>query len=234
LRVLVVDDNATNRRILQEMLTNWRMRPAVVDSGAAALATLQEAISAGDPFALVVTDHQMPGMDGFTLARKIKQSRQFAKTTMLMLTSLAHPEDIARCRKMGVAAYLTKPVKQSDLLDTILTLFGKLRPMRRDLALPDASTRRRRAGRARRLRILVAEDNPVNRKLVGKILEKRGHAVVSAEHGRAALAMVEEDDRFDLVLMDVQMPEMDGFETTAAIRRREKRGRYIPIVAMTA
>ncbi|MBI3696273.1 MAG: response regulator, partial [Acidobacteria bacterium] len=226
LPVLVVDDNATNRRILEEVLTNWRMKPTVVDGGRPALAALRNARQAGRPFRLALIDAQMPGMDGFTLARRIKQSRSLASTTLIMLTS-AGPSDASRCRKLGVRASLTKPVKQSDLFNVIATVLSKqARPASRPSTAPVV----RRGG----LRILLAEDKPVNQKLAIFMLEKQGHRVAVASNGREALGALEKS-RFDLVLMDVQMPVMGGLEATAAIRERERAvGGHIPIIALTA
>ncbi len=241
LPVLVVDDNATNRRILEEMLTNWGMKPTLADGGRAALAAIARARQAEGSFVLVLLDANMPEMDGFTLAEKIKDIPQMAGAKMLMLTSAGSREDATRCRELDIAAYLTKPIKQSELLDAILTILGtqaaadRLAPSSASalaLQAPLAGSARRESGR--RLRILVAEDNPVNQQLAARLLEKRGHTVVLAGNGREALAALE-SQAFDLALMDVQMPEMDGLEATAAVREREKAtGGHLPIVAMTA
>ncbi len=227
LPVLVVDDNATNRRILEEVLRRWHMKPALVESGAAALEALAQARARQRPFALALLDGHMPEMDGFMLAERIRKDRSLKHTKLILLTSAGQPEDAARSRKLGVSAFLTKPVKQSDLMDAILTTFGEREPVR-----PVKARASRRAGP--RLHILVAEDNAVNQRLVRRLLEKQGHRVTVAANGREALAEAEKH-RFDLILMDVQMPEMGGFEATAAIREREQHsGRRIPIVAMTA
>jgi len=220
LRVLIVDDHATNRRIVEEMLTSWGMRPESVESAAAALERLRE----GEPYALLVTDYQMPGMDGLDLARRARKLPAARRPAVLLLTSVAQSE-LSPQRRAAVQGVLIKPIKHSDLLDAITGLFagtGEARPRR------VAAT----AGRA--LRLLVAEDTPVNRKLVATVLAKRGHRVTTAENGRQALEAVA-DEAFDLVLMDVQMPEMDGLEATRAIREREKAsGGHVPIVALTA
>jgi PAS domain S-box-containing protein len=225
--VLVVDDNATNRQILQEMLTSWQLRPTVADSAAAALDLLRRAAEAGEPFPLVLLDAMMPGVDGFTLAEQIKEHPDLAGAVLLMLSSAGRPEDAARCRRIGVATYLTKPVKQSELLDAILTARHEAgAPQRRALAPVAVGTRR--------LRVLLAEDNVVNQRLAIRLLEKAGHAVTVVGNGREAVAAAGRA-AFDVVLMDVQMPEMGGFEATAAIREREKAaGGHVPIVAMTA
>jgi CheY-like chemotaxis protein len=224
LPVLVVDDNATNRRILQEMLSNWHMKPTVVDGARAALAAMEQARNAGEPFTLVLTDGRMPGMDGFELAEQIKQHPELTEATIMMLSSTGHPHDRARCRELGVAAYLTKPIKQSDLLDTILTV---LRTSSAEMRDPPPQPQHSLLVSRRRLHILLAEDNMVNQRLAVWILEKWGHTVVVAGNGKEALATLERE-AFDLILMDVQMPEMDGFEATAEIRRRESQ---LPVVS---
>jgi len=229
LRVLVVDDNATNRRILHEMLTHWRMRPTSVSGGRAALEELERAVRGGKPYPLVLLDAQMPEMDGFGLAEKIRRRPRLVGASIMMLTSGPRPGDRTRCLALGLSAYLTKPIKQSDLLDTIMgVLAGRSAGER-----PPAP----RAGRARsgpRLRVLVAEDNAVNQQVVVGMLERAGHRAVVTSNGREALARLEREP-FDLILMDVQMPELDGFETTAAIREKEKTtGGHVPIVAVTA
>jgi PAS domain S-box-containing protein len=244
LPVLVVDDNATNRYILQEMLTNWRMKPTVVGGARAALAVMAEARETGEPFALVLTDGMMPEMDGFALAEQIRQHPELVGATIMMLSSAGQPSDRARCRELGVSAYLTKPIKQSDLLDTILTVLHPPRELVPRPQLPVSASQRH-------LHILLAEDNAINQQVALGILEKRGHAVVVAGNGKQALAALERA-AFDLILMDIQMPEMDGLETTKAIRERElslsapqslsplasrlkdARPFRIPIVAMTA
>jgi CheY-like chemotaxis protein len=232
LPVLVVDDNATNRRILREMLTNWGMRPTVVEGGRQALAAMERALGAGEPFALVLLDAMMPEMDGFTLAERIGQDAQLVGPTLMMLSSANRGEDAARCRELGVATYLTKPVRQSTLLDAVMTALGTS-ASGADRAAPTAARPTPVAGR-RALRLLLAEDNVVNQRLAVSLLQKRGHQVVVVGNGREALAALE-SERFDAVLMDVQMPEMDGFEATAAIRAREAAtGDHIPIIAMTA
>jgi PAS domain S-box-containing protein len=234
LPVLVVDDNATNRRILQELLANWGMIPTLVESGGGALAALERARAAGEPFALVLLDAMMPEMDGFALAEQIGgDSNPDAPTpTLMMLSSANRREDAARCRDLAVAAYLTKPVKQSTLLDAIMTALGSsaVAECHADAKTSLPAT----VGPHRALRLLLAEDNAVNQHLAVSLLERRGHQVVVTENGREALDALDEQS-FDAVLMDVQMPEMDGFETTAAIRAKEaETGGYTWIVAMTA
>ena len=233
LGVLVVDDNATNRRILQEMLTSWGMKPTVVEGGRQALTILERAQKDGSPFRLVLLDAMMPEMDGFTLAGLIRRDTDLLDSTLMMLSSANHREDAAKCRELGVASYLTKPIKQSALLDAIMVTLGP------SASLDDNHEARSEPrvvspGRRRALRVLLAEDNAVNQRLAVSLLEKRGHRVVVAGNGREAFEAFA-GSRFDAVLMDVQMPEMDGFEATAAIRAREEEsGGHTPIIAMTA
>jgi signal transduction histidine kinase/CheY-like chemotaxis protein len=238
LSVLVVDDNAINRRLLLEFLGKWEMRPTAVDGGAAALAALTQAAAAGRPFAVVLLDAMMPGMDGFTVAEHIKQNPRLAAVTVMMLSSAGTWGDDTRCRALGLSAYLTKPVTQSDLLDTLLKA---LRLSSAKEPAPAALPSSPEEGQPR-LRILLVEDNPVNQRLALRLLEKQGHHVTVTANGREALALlfgpepgVDGPPPFDLVFMDVQMPEMGGFETTALIRAREQgTDRHVPIVAMTA
>jgi PAS domain S-box-containing protein len=228
LRVLVVDDNATNRVILEELLRNWRMDPTAVDSASAALAALDEGVRDGRAFELVLTDAMMPDVDGFALARQIAADARLASAKVIMLTSSGAAPDRQRGGERTIASQLTKPVKQSDLLDAILTAFGA--PIARRT---DDQPSSRPAGESP-LQILVAEDNLTNQKLVRLLLEQDGHEVIVVPNGRAAVTSSAER-RFDVILMDVQMPEMDGFEATAAIRQRERAtGAHVPIVAMTA
>jgi PAS domain S-box-containing protein len=229
LRVLIVDDNATNRRILEEMLASWRMQPASASSGAEALGALEQAGQAGEPFALVLLDAMMPEMDGFELAERIRGRSDLAGATLMMLSSAGQGRHAARCREIGVAAYLTKPVQHSTLLDAIMTCLGAERAVQGQPAhaapAPQVD---------RRLTILLAEDNAVNQRVALRFIERWGHEVVIVPNGKEALEAVKERT-FDLVLMDVQMPEMGGFEATRAIRTREKHtGGHVPIVAMTA
>jgi CheY-like chemotaxis protein len=231
LRVLVVDDNATNRRILGQMLSNWRMKPRVVSSGEEALAALAAARRSGRGFALAVVDAHMPEMDGFTLADTIRQTPDLAGTTVIMLTSAGQRGDAARCREVGIAAYLTKPVKQSELWDAIVVTLSRPSEPARPAALV---TRHSLRENRQRLHILLAEDNEVNQRVAVRMLEKRGHRVVTVRNGQEALRALEAE-HFDLVLMDVQMPEVDGFEATRLLREQEQAtGAHMPIIAMTA
>jgi len=231
LDVLVVDDNATNRRILEEILTGWGMRPTLVDGGLAAIDALDRALAAGKPFRLAIIDFQMPGVDGLGLAARIRTRPELATTMVMMLSSVGQQGDAARCRELGIASYLTKPVRQSILLDALLAMLaGSNRPIEH----PALVTRHTINEAHRSLRILVAEDNAVNRMLVTALLGKRGHTVVNAANGREAIAALSEGT-FDIVLMDVQMPDMDGLETTVLIRKSEvTTGLHVPIIALTA
>ncbi len=231
MRVLVVDDNATNRQILLKMLTNWHTSPTAVESGAKAIIALREAQGLGRIYPLILLDAQMPEMDGFALAESIERNPDWKSATIMMLSSAGQRGDAKRCRELGVAAYLTKPIRQAELLDAILTALGT-RPIKE--ATPALVTRHSLRETGNHLRILLAEDNAVNQVLAVRLLEKRGHSVTVAGNGKEVLTALEKDT-FDLVLMDVQMPEMDGFEATAAIREKEKAsGHHLPVIAMTA
>jgi len=237
LPVLVVDDNLANQRILQDILKNWGLKPTLVDSGLAAFAALDQALDEGQPFRLVLLDTCMPAMDGFVVAEWIRTSRHANAVTVLMLSSSGQPADMDRCRQLGVTAYLTKPIKQSELFDCFCQAINHP-SADNDLALsitlvdtPDAPIG---IGPSRPLMILVAEDNVVNQRVAKGILDRRGHAVIIANNGHEAVQAVA-TQRFDLVLMDLQMPEMGGLEATAAIRQMEAvTGGRTPIVAMTA
>jgi CheY-like chemotaxis protein/HPt (histidine-containing phosphotransfer) domain-containing protein len=234
LPVLLVDDNATNRRILEEMLTKWGMRATAVDSGAAALAVLRQAHDSNRPFALVLLDCNMPEMDGFEVAARVRQNQIMPGATILMLTSAARPGDIARCKELGIAAYLIKPIRRGELLEAMLGVLGsQTAPPSKVRVSSGRPVNERRRG----VRILLVEDNPVNQAVALRLLEKQGHRVTVAGNGREALLVLAKTAApgFDLVLMDVQMPVMDGFEATAAIRAEEsKTRRHLPIIAMTA
>jgi PAS domain S-box-containing protein len=231
LRVLVVDDNATNRRILEEVFRQWRMRPKAASGGREALAEMRRAARARRPYALVLLDAQMPGMDGFALAEEIRKTPRLARATVMMLTSGPRADDRERCVAAGISAYLTKPIKQSDLMDTIMAVLDPRASAARPAAAGEGAPPR---GDGRGLRVLVAEDNAVNQQVAVGMLERAGHTAVVAGNGREALARLEHEP-FDLVLMDVQMPELDGLETTTAIRQRERAtGAHVPIVAVTA
>jgi two-component system sensor histidine kinase/response regulator len=233
LPVLIVDDNKTNRTILEEMFCNWGMSPVAVEGGRQAMEVLQEAKKASKPFALAVLDGRMPEMDGFTLAEWIKRDPELAAMALILLSSSGQMGDGARCRQVGIAAYLMKPIQQSELMDAILAAM-----VGREVAEPPALVTRHTLREAQQgipgVRVLVAEDNVVNRQLIIRLLEKHSYVPVVVTNGREAIAALEKE-AVDLVLMDVQMPEMDGFEATAEIRRRERvTGAHVPIIAMTA
>jgi signal transduction histidine kinase/DNA-binding response OmpR family regulator len=230
LHALIVDDNFTNRRVLHGMLSRWGMKPTAVDGGRAALQAIEVAKNAGYPFPLILLDGQMPEMDGFTLAEHIQKDSELMKVTIMMLTSAGHLGDAARCRKLGISAYLVKPIRQSELLDAICQVLEGT-PQQQPVPLVTRHTLREEQNR---VRVLLAEDNAVNRTLAVRLLEKRGYSVTVAPDGKAAVEAFQAGG-FELVLMDIQMPRMDGFEATAAIRESEKlTGGHIPIVAMTA
>ena len=232
-RLVVVDDNLTNRRILTDMLYGWGMLPAPPASGPEALAHLRRGVHRGQPFSLVLTDVHMPDMDGFELVARIHESSELTNTVILMLTSGDRGDDIARCKQLGIATYLTKPVRRAELRMAIISAIAGRSP-RAHAATSNTGTSTQEAKAACSLRILLTEDNIVNQRVALRILEKAGHRVTIAENGRVALSLLGEKP-FDLILMDVQMPEMDGFKATALIRALEKdTGRHIPIIAMTA
>lgn len=233
LKVLVVDDNRTNRRILEGMLRRWDMKPTSVEGGEEALAQLSTARAAAEPYALILTDMHMPMMDGFSLVERIRQRPELSTATIMMLTSAGHRGDAARCQELGVAAYLLKPIRQSELREAIARVLvakeqnGAI-PLVTRYSLQDARDP------LSSLRVLLVEDNAVNRLLATRLLEKRGHRVAVATNGREALDALE-NESYDLIFMDVQMPEIDGIEATVAIREREKaNGNHQPIIALTA
>jgi PAS domain S-box-containing protein len=230
LHVLIVDDNFTNRCVLEGMLTRWGMRPVAVEGGRAALQAIEVAKSTGHPFSLILLDGQMPEMDGFALAEQMQKDPTLVTQTIMMLTSAGHVGDAARCRELRISAYLVKPVRQTELLNAICQVLNKTANSE-DIPLVTRHTLREQSLRAR---VLLAEDNAVNQTLAVRLLEKRGYSVMVAGDGRSAVEAFE-NHPFDVVLMDIQMPGMDGFEATAAIREREKlTGGHTPIIAMTA
>jgi PAS domain S-box-containing protein len=232
LRVLVVDDNATNRRILQDMLTNWGMAPVTATGAKQALQLLQQARQERDPIQIVISDVNMPDMDGITLAATIREHQLLEMLSIIMLTSGARPDDANRLRELGVTHHLMKPVKQSELFSTMVSTLDESSSFA-ELAAK-SGTRDKQVQQTRPLKILLAEDNSVNQKLALGILGNLGHQVIVANNGVEAVALLN-DDHFDLVLMDVQMPEMDGLVATRIIRENEQAaGGHIPIVAMTA
>jgi two-component system sensor histidine kinase/response regulator len=232
--VLVVDDNATNRRILDEILINWGMRPTLVDGGRAALEALERAHNDGTPYGMVLLDYQMPEMDGFEVATRIQQHAELTGTTIMMLSSVGEGGDAQRCRALGVAGYLTKPIRQSVLLDAVLGVFARLAPQLKSASQPALVDSASTVDLERPLRVLVAEDNAVNQFVVTRMLQKRGHVAIVAANGREALDALARE-AFDVVLMDLQMPVMGGREATETIRRSERsRGGHLPIIAVTA
>jgi PAS domain S-box-containing protein len=234
LPVLVVDDNHTNRRILEETLRRWHMRPTVVSSGAAALAALRAAADAVHPFRLALLDVQMPEMDGYALAEAMAAAPELSPPPIIMLSSAGPLFDPADASRRGIRRCLGKPVRQADLRDAVAAVLARVQPRTGRRAGARRKSAERPASAPRALRILIAEDNPVNRKVAVRLLERAGHTVVLAVNGHEAVSLFEQTP-VDLILMDVQMPEMDGFEATAAIRAREHgSGRRVPIVAMTA
>ncbi|MGA3189487.1 MAG: response regulator [Bryobacteraceae bacterium] len=232
--VLVVDDNLTNRRILTEMFRKWRMECTAAASAGEALSLLRHASEAGNPFDLVVTDVHMPEMDGFDLADRIKNVPDLTKVVILMLTSGEKRGDLKRCHELGVSNYLTKPIRSAELRAALV----KALEIPSDTSTGEPSPRSRafrpELTNATPLRILLVEDNPVNQRLAMRILEKAGHNLIVAGNGREALTALQRAT-FDMVLMDGQMPDMDGFDTTKAIRGgRGGDDRNIPIIGITA
>jgi two-component system, sensor histidine kinase and response regulator len=232
LPVLIVDDNATNRRVLAETVRHWGARPTCSASGPEALDELRWAAGNGTPFTLVLLDGMMPEMDGFMVAERIGREKALAGATILMLTSADRQGDAARCRDLGVASYLVKPVKPAELNRAIAAaLHAPVAVAERKTVAPPKNVN---APAGRPLRVLVAEDNAVNQHVVVSLLTKFGHDATVTGDGRQALVALAAE-RFDLVLMDVQMPDIDGFEATQAIRAGERdTGRRQPVVAMTA
>ena len=230
LPVLVIDDNATNREILEEVLIGWEMVPTIA-VGDDVLRVLEDAGRSGKSFSLVLMDAHASERGAFEIVSEIRKNPEWALPMIMMTSSMGMRGDAEKCRKLGIAAYLTKPIKRSELFDAILTVLDihGAEPGEKDLVTKHSI----RESKIRR-RILLAEDNVVNQRLAVKVLTKRGYHVVVAENGKKAVAAFESEP-FDVVLMDVQMPEMDGFEATAVIREKEKEtGGHIPIIAMTA
>jgi PAS domain S-box-containing protein len=229
---LVVDDNATNRSILQGLLTRWGMKPTVVDGGLAGLALLRSESAGRNRFSLLIVDAQMPGMDGFAFVQRVREHEEWGKSAIMMLSSATFHDDVRRCREAGIDVYLTKPVRATELRESIARLLARrgggsdARP-RRASAPPDATDLP--AG----LRVLLAEDNPVNQQLALTLLRKHGAVVTLATDGHEAVQAFESGP-FDVILMDVQMPELDGLEAARLIRSREAAGARVPIIALTA
>jgi two-component system sensor histidine kinase/response regulator len=233
-KVLIVDDNRTNRRILEGLVKRWGMNPSVASDGEKALVELSAARLANEPYDLILTDMHMPKMDGFGLVEEIKERPDLSTATIMMLTSGGQRGDAARCGELGIAAYLIKPVRQSELREAIARVLNAKEDAGPIPMITQYSIQKSVTSAASALHILLAEDNPVNQKLAVRLLEKRGHHVAVASNGRQALQALERAT-YDLVLMDVQMPEMDGIEATAILREKEKTsGQHQAVVAMTA
>ena len=232
LRVLVVDDNRTNLRILEGTLRRWEMETVSAESGSEALVQLSAARGAGKPFALILTDLLMPEMDGFALVERIRANGETA-AAIVMLTSSGRRGDAARCEELRIAAYLTKPIRQCELRDAIMQVLATTKNQTSNPVLTCKSLHETRE-LTLSLKVLVTDDNLVNQRLVTRLLEKRGHRVTTASNGLEALEALQKEP-YDLVLMDVQMPRMDGFEATAKIRKSENgTNSRIPIIALTA
>jgi CheY-like chemotaxis protein len=242
LPVLIVDDNESNRRILMTVLTNWNLNPSEAESGEEAVVFMDQAENNGTPFAFVIIDAYMPGMCSFVIADYIKQHPDQAKSIIILLSSIDSRGDAAPWQKLGISTYLTKPVKQSELMNAINSVLGIGEPDKTFVPIPIEEKKpiihheaeESQPEISHGYRILIAEDNIVNQKVAYKILEKKGHNVMGVMDGEEALTALDKHI-FDLILMDIQMPKMNGFEATAAIREKEKRdGTHMPIIAMTA
>ncbi|HQU71770.1 MAG TPA: response regulator, partial [Calditrichia bacterium] len=231
IRVLVVDDNLTNQKILGSQLRKWGMLPVFADSGEKALSQLGHGLIANEPVRMILSDMQMPGMDGLELAREISRRPQSSLTPIILLSSLLHKTEKDLFRDLGIVARLNKPTASDELymaiVDGLGLMYDKHKGNQAGEELPAPNT-------LPSLRLLLAEDNPVNQKLAIRLLEKMGHQVQLAENGLEVLARLEES-QFDMVLMDIHMPELDGVETTRKIRHQEKgTDRHLPIIALTA
>ncbi len=235
LPVLIVDDNATNRHILEEWLRRYAMEPTVAGDGATAMAALWRGVAQGRPYPLVLLDGCMPDIDGLALAAKIRQQAELSATRLILLTSGDRPGDLARARQLGISATLLKPLQQRELMETILRVMGDegdpeevpVSPAVVRPATPEGLV-------GVPLRILVAEDNDFNRDLLEHMLARLGLSAAMAVNGREALALLEREP-FDLLLLDIHMPELDGFQVVGAIRERERTaGGHLPVIALTA
>jgi CheY-like chemotaxis protein len=223
-----VDDNATSRLFLEELLRSWHMRPISVAGGGLAFEAMNQAAEHSQQFKLLLVDSRMPEIDGFQLLDRVRRQGQWTGAVIMMLSAGDRPGEMPHCREWGITRYLVTPIKPSDLLETIVSAVRGSPPG----APPTVNTSATPAATTR-LRILVAEDHPVNQKLALRLLEKQGHCVVLASDGSEAMRYLEEE-HFDLVLMDMHMPTVDGLEAAALIRRREQTARRVPIIALTA
>jgi len=233
--VLIVDDNYTNRILLREMITSWGLVPTITANGKEALDRFNKAFGSGTPYRLILLDMQMPELDGFDVAKMIRDAPSGKDVRIILLSSIGQRGDSDRCKEIGISGYLPKPIKQSDLFDAIMMTMGL-----RSEEMPKVITRHIIYEERESFNILLAEDNLINQTLAIKLLETRGHRVTLASNGTEAVEAFKKGD-FDLILMDIQMPEMDGFEATRAIRnlmleKDDSKGRMsdIPIIAMTA
>jgi two-component system, sensor histidine kinase and response regulator len=227
---LIVDDNFTNRRVLGGILTRCGITATESANAHEALEELRKAVDAGRPYRLILLDNQMRDLDGFAFVERLRKNPEIPAASIILLTCSGQLGDAARCRELGISAYLASPAKPSEVLDAIDQMFPSIQEIKPNVLITRHTLREAKC----RSRILLAEDNAVNQTLAVRLLEKRGYTVTVAPNGRAALAALEKES-FDLVLMDVEMPEMDGFQATASIREREKStGLHIPILAMTA
>ena len=229
--VLIVDDNLTNRTILEKMVARWGMRPMLADNGRAAIAALERAEANGNRFDLILLDVCMPEMDGFKLCEYVRRQPEMMGLTVMMLSSAARREDVVRCRELGIAAYLTKPLGQKELRRTVQNVLDQTA---RKSSEARSAARTRLSAPDKNLRVLLAEDNEVNQRLATALLKKHGYTVSVAKNGAEAISAFE-TGQFDLILMDIQMPVMSGLEATANIRAQEQlTGGHIPIIALTA
>jgi len=231
LQVLIVDDNSINCHVFEEMLINWGMKPTTANDGHSAIIQMKKAVKSGKPFPLILLDIVMPDMDAFAVAEKIRQDPELAKTKIIVLSSADHKDYEDLYKKLNISTHLLKPVKKSTLLDAILNVLSTVPLDSRKIA-PVSIYSSLKSNH--NFNILLAEDNVVNQRLAVRVLQKFGHTVTVANNGNEVLSLIE-NGKYDLILMDVQMPEMDGFEATAVIREKEKiTGTHIPIIAMTA